>query len=236
MIQPSRFLHRRQGFTLVELLVVAGIIAIVVALAVPAGMQMRSGAQAAKCVNKLRTIYAGTLSFVQDYGGLLPPCQGPAAHIHPEFIYNNYWWQQPYLARYIVGPSNRPKDSRGALTQAEAEIYNCPARFQDGPDERYRHSNGSPALSYVMTRLVMTNATRSDFLFHTMEGKSRRIFITEGRSYRIVPVNAVTGEMNSGDTQRRIRRFHNQGVNLLFYDGHIEHFTGPDSELQSMVR
>ncbi len=235
-MKSSCFFPKRQAFTLVELLVVVGIVTIVVALAVPMGTRMRSGAQAAKCVNNLRTIYAGTLSFVQDHGGLLPPCQGPAAHIDPEFIYNNYWWQQPYLARYVVGPLNRPKDSRGALSQAEAEIYNCPARFQDGPDERYRHSNGAPALSYVMTRLVTANCTRNDFLLYAMEGKSRRIFITEGRGYRIVPVNAVTGEMNSGDTQRRIRRFHNQGVNLLFYDGHIEHFTGPDSELQSMVR
>lgn len=224
------------AFTLLELLIVIGVLTVLGALAIPAGMRVRAMAQSTKCVSHLRTIYTGTLSFVNDYNGLLPPCQGPAAQVDPEFKYNNYWWQQPYLARYIVGPIDRPKDSRGALSQAEVELFNCPARLQDGPDTRYQQSNGAPAVSYVMTRLATTNATRADFLLATMEKRSQRIFLTEGRGNRIVPSTTVTGELNSGDTTQRLRRFHGGAINVLFYDGHVESFTGPDAELQSMVR
>lgn len=235
MASPRKY-RSSEGVTFIELLIVLGILLVVTALVAPVGMRMRTTAQGVKCVGNLRNIYGATLAFVNDYDGLLPPCQGPASAIHPEFKYNNYWWQQPYLARYTVGPPDRLKDSRGALRQDEVEIYNCPARRQDGPDERYQHSNGSPAVSYVMTRIVTANVTRSDFLFHRMENKSTRIFITEGRGSRVVPSTAVTGELDSGNTSRRIRRFHGPGVNVLFYDGHIELFTGPDETLQSMVR
>jgi prepilin-type N-terminal cleavage/methylation domain-containing protein len=48
---------RRQGFTLVEIMIVVAIIALLTAIAIPAFLQYRKDAQATICTNSLRLIH-----------------------------------------------------------------------------------------------------------------------------------------------------------------------------------
>ena len=56
-------LHRRNGFTLVELLVVISIIAIIAGLVVPVLLQGRGKAWEVQCLNNLKQIYPAAAAY-----------------------------------------------------------------------------------------------------------------------------------------------------------------------------
>ena len=63
---------RSKGFTLVELLVVIGIIAVLISILLPSLNQARRKAQAVQCGSNMRQVYQAFLMFAQDNKGHLP--------------------------------------------------------------------------------------------------------------------------------------------------------------------
>jgi len=64
--------RRRSGFTLVELLVVIGIIAVLVALLLPALTRARAQAIRVQCAANIRQLCQLTIEYASDYGGHYP--------------------------------------------------------------------------------------------------------------------------------------------------------------------
>lgn len=63
---------RRQGFTLVEMLVVIGIIAVLGAILFPVYSQARENGRKANCLSNLRQIGQAVRMYSEDSGGFLP--------------------------------------------------------------------------------------------------------------------------------------------------------------------
>lgn len=67
-------MKRSRGFTLVELLVVIGIIALLISILLPALGKAREAANQAVCLSNQRQLAYAALLFAQEHGGYLPTC------------------------------------------------------------------------------------------------------------------------------------------------------------------
>lgn len=115
-----------RGFTLIELLVAIGIIAILIAMILPAMGKVRYSANLVKCGSNLRQIGAGFLMYANDNKQWYPV--GDITWRSPYFpvrfrlwdIPNNYSYDA--LARYFPGPYGDYRD----LTVDGSPIFTCP--------------------------------------------------------------------------------------------------------------
>ncbi len=71
-MQNERRSSHRQAFTLVELLVVIGIIAVLISILLPSLARARDSANTVACLSNLRQIGMGALMYAQDNKGKLP--------------------------------------------------------------------------------------------------------------------------------------------------------------------
>jgi prepilin-type N-terminal cleavage/methylation domain-containing protein len=134
---------RRRAFTLVELLVVVGIIAILIAVLMPALRRARQAAYETSCANNLRQLMMGALMFANEHKGHLPGGHYDRFDPDPEkrdWIFND----QPYGT---LDPNKVPQE--GTLfkyVNRDVAIYRCPA-LQPMPGA-FHDSNGR--FDYVM--------------------------------------------------------------------------------------
>src|SRR3954466_12222197 len=118
----TREYQRAKGFTLVELLVVIGIIAVLIGILLPALSKARAQAHTVACASNLRQFYALTVMYGNMYRGYELPAEAWGGGSQ------YYWWGTETLGRVIglkVSDPNNPDYT--AVVGRIGKMLHCPA-------------------------------------------------------------------------------------------------------------
>jgi len=122
----SQYPRRRCfGFTLVELLVVIGIIALLISILLPSLASARRQARAVKCMAALREMGKGFQMYSTEYKGYWPAAAWDPPG-HTRFLTSDNIRWPDLIARYVTNNKDIQKAEDVAKIRTDSVIWGCP--------------------------------------------------------------------------------------------------------------
>ena len=119
----TKYQSRRGGFTLVELLVVIGIIAVLIGILLPALGKARKQAQVVYCASNMRQLYNAAMIYSNTYKGYMLP-----ARVYQGSATQNYWCGVNVLAPLLgVKYSGSSSAQQQEALNRVAKLLDCPS-------------------------------------------------------------------------------------------------------------
>ncbi len=222
-------MNTKRAFTLVELLVVIGIIGLLISMLLPAMNKVRSQSKAAVCASNLRQVGAALLIYANDNKGWLVPVGEwlPNQRIYESLGTNvpaNLRW--PVVALKIHGDQNDPDDAEKWTTPTMI----CPADFQPGFAHSYiinKHLVGDDKSNSPDSTQGNQSVNVKKYGSKIGGGKTVSDIILLGE--KVSTARDYYMEIEPGDSQsefwlivERYRHGSTRGSNYLFMDMHVD--------------
>jgi prepilin-type N-terminal cleavage/methylation domain-containing protein/prepilin-type processing-associated H-X9-DG protein len=142
------------GFTLVELLVVIGIIALLISILLPALGSARRQANTVKCMSALRQLGQAHLMYANENKGVIVVPVETDSNFSPSSV---FWFQR--LSTYIN--RNEARSSTVQASKLNAVVRGCPD--WDGIDNDNNGSIDTDKVGYGMSRRLRTPESRTRY-------------------------------------------------------------------------
>ena len=225
---------RHRGFTLVELLVVLGIITVLIAILVPTLSGARKSAQRTACLSNMRQLGNSLTLFTIEHRGYLPKAWYNDGINYGDMSSERWGYRDPMwgwdyvLQRYIRNKDvfRCPSDEGGTTRGLWNDGY---AGLPDKPD-----ADNIPA-SYRMNLSDYVSWGIALKIFKIPK-PAQAIYLLEGTPGLPVPMDnwhhvatwegigptSAGGHVGKNYTQNVAYNRHNKGANYVFADGHAE--------------
>jgi prepilin-type N-terminal cleavage/methylation domain-containing protein/prepilin-type processing-associated H-X9-DG protein len=195
---------KRSGFTLVELLVVIGIIALLAGLLFPALSKAKDRAGMATCLSNLRQIYLGLEMYANDFEESYPIAQGYGFWDLTETNFTKIGWMQqlyPYTK--------------------DVKIYRCP-RQPKNLDNNFSYFLGSYA-AWDGVSPTSDNLFRKDIRYPS------QYILAGDNTYKFATMKDCDKDNYEQDclftwknSRGNVNGYHASKLNVLFGDGHVK--------------
>ncbi|MFN3531466.1 MAG: prepilin-type N-terminal cleavage/methylation domain-containing protein [Candidatus Brocadia sp.] len=213
---------KNRGFTVVELLIGVGIIAIMIGIIIPALYTVKNKAQQIVCANNMRQLFFAFEQYANDNNGLLPRTNNSNTSKDSSRNCNAEVWFKA-VDNYLTSlqlPVKRDEispEERLLLVKQDPIFKTVPLSEQDNTRTIKMNQNLVPASDCQRYIETIENPTKTVLLF------DGNIYNSSG-NYSSAVANKFEGSYGS------VAQRHSKAANILFIDGHVERIQNGDSD------